>query len=135
VPSAIDTAWQGIEERVRDNWSTTPVAYPGVDFQPPTQAPHEWVRVTPIWGDADMSSMTTSGTNRIDGFLDIDLFGKQGTGYGTLRGYADTWRDLFDRVDVGTVQFQAASAPRIIDNSSGWLHLKVSVPFTVDETS
>lgn len=125
-----------IEERLNDNWPYSPIAWDGVDFDPKADASEGvWLRCTVIWGDATLETMTTSGHNEIIGILDLDLFDKPGNGYGILRERADDLRDLFDRATAGAAEFRAASGPQKIRNTQGWLQIKVSVPFTVDETS
>lgn len=135
MASDVNAAWAAVEKELNDNWDFCPIAWPGADFTPPETEPYWWLRATPLFGGSTMASMTTTGYNMVDGIWDLDLFDKPGNGYGILRDYADRLRDLFDRATIGTVEFQAAEPPRIIRNSQGWLHLKVSIPFTMDEQS
>ena len=109
------------------------VAWPGVDYEPAS----EWVRPEIVWGDTDLESMTSSGRNTLNGVLILTLFDRAGSGYGTLNGYADNCRDLFDRASPGSsVEFLAASGPRQVNiDDTRWLQVSISIPFLVEEQS
>lgn len=140
MASATDTARAGIEGRLSTNitsidatWTAAAnVAWPGVDFTPPT----EWMRPTILWGEAFMESMSSSGTNTIVGVFVMEFYARPGSGLGTLYGWADAARDLFDRVSVGSVEFAAAAGPlRVNVDETEWLQVNVRVPFILEETS
>ncbi len=140
MASAIDTARASVEGRLSSNitsidagWAAgTNVAWHGVDFSPPT----EWVRPTLIWGDGQLESMSSSGVNTIDGVFVMQFFARPGSGLGTLYGWADNARDLFDRVTVGSVEMLAAGGPvRVNEDDTEWLQVNVTVPFIYEETS
>ena len=141
MASAVDTARADIEGYLSSNitsidatWDGDNIAWPGVDFEPPTA----WIRPTILWGEGQMETMSTSGTNTITGVLVLSLFDRPGSGMGTLYGYADAARDLFDRANpgAGAVEFLAASGPRQVNtDDTRWLQVNLSIPFIVEETT
>ena len=133
MASAFNDHWKDVETRLDGNWFRCDIAWPGVDFD--TDGRQHYLRPTPLWGNGELLTFTTNGWNRVVGIYDLDLFERHGEGYGRLREWADELRDLFDRATVGLVEFRAASAPQIIPSDSGWIGVKVSVPFTIDEQS
>jgi len=137
VASATLTAEAAIEARLGDNWSTTPISWPGVDFTPPDGP---WIEMHVLWGEGVGETMGSGGVNTISGVLVIRLFDRPGSGYGVIAGYVDTLRDLFDRAVVGAVEFLAASGPKKTEredkkDKSRWIGLNISVPFTLEENS
>lgn len=140
MASATDTARSGIEGRLSSNitsidatWTAAAnVAWPGVDFTPPT----EWVRPTILWGEGFLETMSSGGTNTVVGVFVMEFYARPGSGLGTLYGWADAARDLYDRVTVGSVEFLAADGPlRVNEADTEWLQLNVRVPFILEETS
>lgn len=133
MASSTNTAIKAIEGRLAAQWATTPIAWPGVHFDPGTSA---YVRPTVRMAEATDWTMGPSGLNVVPGILFLDIFTPQGTGYGVIRGYADTLRDIFDRAEAGIVRFRAASGPDSIDTEdTGWIGLQVTVPFSFEETT
>lgn len=119
---------------IASGWSAnTNVAWPGVDYDPAA----EWIRPTILWGDGFPSSMGSSGTNIVTGVLVLQLFDRPGSGYGTLNGYADNARNLFDRASPGSsVEFLAASGPRQVNqDDTRWLQVNLSIPFVFEDAS
>ncbi len=131
MASAIQAARAAIEGRLNANWTTTPIAWPGQDFDPGAA---DWVRSTIRFGETTLSSHTSSGHNLLTGTLFLDVFTRGKGGYGTLYGYVDTLRDLYDRATVGAVEFLAAYGPRDISDEL-WRGLQLEVPFVIEETS
>ena len=137
MASATLTAEAAIEDRLGDNWSTTPISWPGVDFTPPNGP---WIEPHVLWGEGVGETMGSGGVNTLPGVLVIRLFDRPGSGYGVIAGYVDTIRDLFDRVTVGAVEFLAASGPKKTEredekDESRWIGLKITVPFIMTENS
>lgn len=131
MASALDTARAAIEGRLATNWTTTAIAWPGHELDAGSS---DWIRSTLVFAEGALESMSASGTNTIEGLLLLDLFTLDKTGHGTLYGYLDTLRDLFDRVTLGGVEFLAASGPRPITDEV-WTGIQFEVPFIVEETS
>ena len=131
MASAVDTARSGIESRLNTNWTLTDVAWPGVEFEP---GETDWLRPTLAFGTGAMEGMSSSGVGTIEGILFLDVFTVTKSGLGSLYGYIDTLRDLFDRASVGAVEFLAASGPRDVSDEQ-WRGLQIEVPFIIEETS
>lgn len=131
MASAIDTVRSGVESRLNDNWTKTPVAWPGVEFDPGEE---DWLRSTIRFGAGQMETYGSAGVNTLEGLLLLDRFTVTKYGLGELYDDMDTLRDLFDRVTVGTAEFGAASGPRVISDE-GWQGLQVEVPFIIEENS
>ena len=131
MASALDTARQGIEARLKANWFRTPIAWPGVEFD---AGEDDWIRLTILTNAGRLSSGTSGGHGTVDGLVLFDLFTVTKRGYGTLYGYMDELRDLYDRATVGSVEFLAASGPReLVDEV--WAGIQFEVPFIIEETS
>lgn len=136
MASDLNGAAQSIEQYVEDNWAATPIAWEGVDFDPPDGP---WIQVTIRWGDGFIETMggTGSGTNTVPGVLFINLFDQPGGGAGTIEGHADDIRDLFNRAEIGGVRFDAPSGPKPATDQRDegeWLQRTVTVPFELIET-
>jgi len=140
VASNLDAVRAVIEARLADNitsvdaaWTAADnVAWPGVDFDPPSQ----WARPAILWGDGFLETHGASGTNTVVGVLVVSLFARPGSGLGALYGWADTVRDLYDRYTGTGVEFLAASGPRQVNtDDTRWLQVNVSIPFVAEETS
>lgn len=131
MASAVDTARAGIEARLNSNWSVTDIAWPGLEFD---AGEDNWIRPTLRFGSGQMETYGSAGVNTIEGLLLLDAFTVTKTGLGTLYGYVDTLRDLFDRVTVGAVEFGAASGPREVSDEQ-WRGLQIEVPFIIEENS
>lgn len=131
MASAVQTARAGIEGRLKTNWSTTPIAWPGHEFD---AGEDDWIRPTLRFGAGEMETYSSAGVNTITGLLLLDLFTVTKKGLGDLYGYVDTLRNLFDRATVGAVEFGPASGPRHIPDPQ-WQQLQIEVPFTIEENS
>jgi hypothetical protein len=131
VASALDTARSGIEARLNSGWSTTPVAWQGVEFD---AGEADWIRPTLVFNVGEMETYGASGVNTVEGLLLLDVFTVTKAGLGDLYGYVDTLRDLFDRATVGAIEFGAAGGPREIPDDQ-WRQLQFEVPFIIEETS
>ena len=126
MPSPND-AWRAIERRLASNWTDTPIAWPGVSFTPPNNAP--WIRPTPMFGDGFVA---TYQKHIVVGVLQIDVFGPKGQGYGVLRGHAEALRDLCAGQVVEWVRFGAAGGI-VIGQDDAYAHVYVRIPFEADE--
>lgn len=132
MASAVKTANLAILARVDAQWgTTTDVAWPNVDFNPPDQ--DQWLRVDVVWGDGFLETMETTGSNRLYGFVQLTLFGPQGAGLGALMTNIDTARDMLNRWSGSGVSFGATSGPMPIDDEQ-YAARMVSTPFDVRET-
>lgn len=88
-----------------------PVAYQNVPFTPPNNAP--WVQALIRFGDNNYATLLapSTGFNRQTGTLVINIFTPQGQGAATNFTIAERLKDLFDRVKLSSIIFDAASGP------------------------
>ena len=84
-----------------------PVSYQNVPFTPPNNAP--WVQVFIRFGDNNYA--TLNSFNRQTGTLVINVFTSQGQGAAANFTIAERLKDLFDRVKLSSIIFDAASGP------------------------
>lgn len=137
MASNLDAARATIEARISGSWNAgaAPIAWAGVDFTPPDGA---WIEPRILFGDGfELSMQGPSGArNEVVGVLSCNLYVKPGTGQGALNVLADTWRNLFNRVEVSGVRFGVPSAPKAVPSrkeGQAWLQVNVTVSFTVQE--
>jgi len=136
VASNLNGAASSVEAYLESNWTQTPIAWPGIDFDPPDGP---WLQASIQWGDGFIETMggSGSGTNAVVGVLTLNLFDKPGDGAGQVDSLADDARDLFNRAEVSGVRFDAPSGPKPGEGRTGetaWLQRTVSVPFEIVET-
>lgn len=132
MASATKTHTVSISDRLGDNWTTTDIAWQGVEYEPDEDP---YVEAAILWGDGFAYDRASSGRAQLTGVLNLNLFARPGTGLGTLYGYADTLRDLFTEVTVDAVRFTVPSGPReVTGNSTDRVQVNVSCPFTVEDT-
>src|SRR3990167_1199590 len=134
MASALDTARQTIESRIKTLWAAdenTTIIWPNDPRDPPASG--TWIESTILWGDGFVS--TKNGRNTIAGGVSVNVFGQAGNGFGPVTQSADGVRDMINRVEVSGVRFGAPSGPRTVPNpGSKWVQANLSVPFSVDET-
>lgn len=88
-----------------------PVSYQNVPFTPPNNAP--WVQAFIRFGDNAYATLLppTPGYNRQNGVLTINIFTPIGVGAAANFTIAERLKDLFDRVQLSGIIFDAASGP------------------------
>lgn len=118
-----------IEERLFDNWLTTPIAFDNVDFDPPNNS--EWVRLNILNGAS--SNRTIEAKKRHTGAIVLQLFAPKHGGTGTLRGYADTLAEIFEDQTFDDVVCDTASLTNVA-GSDEWYQLNLTIPYWRDET-
>lgn len=111
------------------------IAWPGVPFTPPNGP---WLRPTVLWGEGEewtFGSNGNGGTTIRSGILDLDFFDVASEGYANLYDLADSAIYSFSRLNTGDIRFGAARGPTTLsERGSEWVGVKVSVPFTIEET-
>ncbi len=116
---------QSIESRLSANWSTTPIAWENVDFEPPDNS--SWIRATILNGETIYDRF--SSKKRHLGIISIQIFSPLNQGASTARSYADTIKSIFDGQEFGGVSCQASSIVNV-GNLNGWYQLNLNVPFS-----
>jgi hypothetical protein len=87
-----------------------PVAYGNIPFTPPNNAP--WVQAQLRFGDNAYA--TLKAFNRQNGTLVLNVFTPIGNGAAANYTIAERLKDLFDRITVSGIIFDAASGPAVV---------------------
>jgi hypothetical protein len=96
-----------------------PVSYQNVPFSPPNNTP--WLQAFIRFGDnayATLRPIGSSGFNRQNGTLVVNVFTPVGLGAGANFTIAERIKDLFDRRTVSGIIFDAASGPAQVTPAS-----------------
>ena len=99
-----------IEGRIATQMAASPaypVSYQNVPFTPPNNTP--WVQVFIRFGDNNYATLRSF--NRQTGTLVVNVFTPVGVGTGANFTIAERLKDLFDRVKLSSIIFDAASGP------------------------
>lgn len=124
-----------IRSRFNAQWgSTTLVAWPSVNFRPPSDA--AWVRFSVEDVDAAQASFgdPTNNIHRYIGNVVIQVFTLKGTGDNQARQLADTASAIFRGWSdaASGVFFRLAPFVRDVPNEEKWFQLNVVCPFQRD---
>ncbi|MBT4080294.1 MAG: hypothetical protein HOE82_06745 [Gammaproteobacteria bacterium] len=119
---------QSIEERLFDNWATTPIAFDNVDFDPPNASP--WIKLNILNGSGAFTTMNNG--KRYTGVIIIQVFGPKNEGTATMRTYADTLGALFTGIKFDDVDCDVASLSTIGTNKN-WHQVNVTIPYFRNE--
>lgn len=124
-----------IEGRIATQMAASPaypVAYQNVPFTPPNNAP--WVQVSIRFGDNNYATLLASSTgfNRQTGTLVINIFTPQGQGAAANYTIAERLKDLFDRVKLSGIIFDAASGPAQVTPASPEPYFQTQVTITFE---
>lgn len=142
---SLNTIRSSIENRIKTEFAESPVlqiAYQNVPFTPPNNA--SWIQTRITWGDSTyLTLLTTSSRGTGDGFdrrngtLVFDIFTPRGNGPGAGLTIAQRAMDLFSRLKLQNIIFDAASGPRTIESPSpeGFYQTQVAITFEAFEQS
>lgn len=124
-----------IEGRIATQMAASPaypVAYQNVPFTPPNNAP--WVQVSIRFGDNNYATLLgpSTGFNRQTGTLVINIFTPQGQGAAANYTIAERLKDLFDRVKLSSIIFDAASGPAQVMPASPEPYFQTQVTITFE---
>lgn len=127
------TTMRVIEREIETKWgSTTPIAYPNVQFTPP--ATGSWLKLDVVWGNGTLA--TKDSWNRTTGILQLAIFAPKGNGDGAGAALAELARTLFNRRRLASpdraVMFGAASGP-VTRFEESWRTFIITTPFQVEE--
>ena len=124
-----------IQTALRSVWTSTPIAWPNVDFTPP--ATGGWLKVDFIWGNGAHRSHGATRRHSVTGVLQLAIFVPKGTADGALDTAAETARDIFNGVRLASpnqdVVFGAASGP-VKRFEESWRSAVISIPLQVYES-
>jgi len=142
---SLNTIRAAIEGRIATEFAASPalqVAYQNVPFTPPNNA--SWIQTNIVWGDSAYLTILTSATrgtdegyDRRNGTLSFNIFCPRGQGVGAALTIAQRCIDLFSRLQLQNIKFDAASGPRIIEPAGpeGFYQAQVSITFEAYEQS
>lgn len=124
-----------IEGRVATEMANSPaiqVAYANVPFTPPDS--DSWIQVQIQFNDNEYFTLQapTTGFNRQTGAVVIDIFTAIGVGTGANYTIAERVKDLFDRVTVSNITFDAASGPAVIQPGAPEAYFQTQLSVTFD---
>ena len=108
-----------------------PVVFHNMAYEPTPSS--SWAQCLTSFGAGQYlgQGLTTNSQNRIVGLLVINVFTPQGVGPGANYVIAKRIRDLYNRVIVSGVYFDAATGPEVLAAASpeGFLQTQVRVTF------
>ena len=109
-----------------------PVSYQNVPFTPPNNAP--WVQASIRFGDNNYATLLgpSTGFNRQTGTLVLNVFTPQGQGAAANYTIAERLKDLFDRVKLSSIIFDAASGPAQVTPASPEPYFQTQVTITFE---
>ena len=140
---SLNTIRASIEGRLATEFATSPaipIAYPNVPFTPPNNT--SWIQTNILWGDsAYLTILTTSargtggGFDRRNGTLVLNVFTPKGLGPAAGLTIAQRAINLFSRLQLNNIKFDAANGPRTIEPSSpeGYYQAQVAITFEAYE--
>lgn len=122
---SLNTLRAAIETRITTEFANAPalqVAYQNVPFTPPNNA--SWVQVNISWGEGTYLTILTNsnrgtgdGFNQKTGVLLFNIFTPKAEGSGAMLTIAQRCIDLFSRLQVSNIKFDAANGPRTVEAS------------------
>jgi len=108
-----------------------PVVFHNMDYEPAVNS--SWVQCLVSFGQNEYLSqgLTVDSRNRIVGLLLLSIFTPQGEGPGANYVIAKRVRDLYNRVIVSGVYFDAANGPSVLATPvpEGYFQTQVRVTF------
>jgi hypothetical protein len=125
-----------IEERIAAEMATEPaypISYQNVPFTPPNNTP--WVQVFIRFGDNNYATLLPTGSagfNRQTGTLVINVFTPQGQGAAANFTIAERLKDLFDRLRLNSIIFDAASGPAQVTPAAPEAYYQTQVTITFE---
>jgi hypothetical protein len=134
-----------IEERIAAEFAESPtlqIAYDNVPFSPPNNA--SWIQCGIAWGDSAYATILTEsdrgsgdGYDRRNGVLTFNIFSPSGQGPGTGLTIAQRCIDLFSRLKLQNIIFDAANGPRTSTPAApeGFYQVQVTISFSAFEQS
>jgi len=108
-----------------------PVVFHNMAFDPPANS--SWVQCLTEFGASQYlgQGLTANSQNRVSGLITVNVFSALGVGVGGNYVIAKRIRDLYNRVIVSGVYFDAPIGPEVLAKASpeGFLQTQVRVTF------
>jgi hypothetical protein len=118
---------KSIENRFKTEWTSTPIAFDNVPFNPPANS--DWVRLNIQNGDSGYRSLESS--IRHTGVINVQIFTPVNKATKTSRQYADIVSDIFSDQRFDDIVTDVSSI-NIIDDDDVWLQTNVTTPYYRD---
>jgi len=118
---------KSIEERMKVNWSLTPVEYDNIDFL--EVAGQSFIRLrihTP-----NKQRIAIGGLERVTGYIDGSIFVPSNSSRENIDILVDEFSKIFELWDDGEIEFKLARINRV-GQVNEWYQLQVIIPFTFD---
>lgn len=119
-----------IEARLSSNWTTTPIAWDNVEYDPTPAT--SFIRLIVDEVDSTQVSMATTPCHRIVGLIHIMIMVPINTGTNVARGYADTLAGIFRNADFSGVKCQSPRIRRVGDVGE-YYQYSLLTPFYTDK--
>ena len=121
MSSTLNDVRAAIEGRIATEMALAPayqVSYENVPFTPSNNS--SWIQAAIRFGDNAYATLLgpSTGFNRQNGTLVINIFTPMGSGTGANLTIAERIKDLFDRAKFSSIIFDAASGPAQITPAS-----------------
>ena len=113
------------------NSPAIPVVFHNMAYEPTPNS--SWVQCQTAFGGNEYLSLgqTSNSQNRIFGLLIVNIFSAKGVGPGANYTIGKRIRDLYNRVNVSGVYFDAPSGPEVLASPApeGYFQTQVRVTF------
>jgi hypothetical protein len=136
MSSTLNEVRAAIEGRIAAQMAIAPVypvSYQNVPFTPPNNTP--WLQVFIRFGDNAYATLLPTGNvgfNRQNGTLVVNIYTPIGVGPAANFTIAERIKDLFDRVTVSGVIFDAASGPAQVTPASPEPYFQTQLTITFE---
>ena len=120
-----------IQQRLRDNWTTTPISYDNSDFSAQNDVPY--IHLSVIDGFASQVDWgKPTNTYRHLGVIVCQIFVPIGVGTGLAKGYADSIAAIWRSARFSGI---TCLTPRVekVGEIGSWFQINVTVDFRRDE--
>jgi hypothetical protein len=117
---SLNTVRSAIEGRIATEFANAPViqvSYGNVPFTPPNNS--SFIQVFVGFGDQRYITLTSpaSGINAVNGAITANIFTPRGAGAGANLTIAQRFVDLFSRLYLSNIRFDAANGPSAVEAS------------------
>ena len=136
----LNTVRKTIEKRINDEFRIGP-SIPLVFNNTPFDASNvdKYIQCVTSFGASqyltqEAPNSSTTATNLIVGLVTFDIYTKQGIGAGDNFAICKRLRNLFNRITVSDVRFDAPEGPEILQSSpEGKFQTQISITFEIYE--
>lgn len=119
-----------IEARFQANWTTTPIKWENVPFEPGTASAFVEIRIATA--ASFQASLGSPALYRHNGVISINLRVRQNVGTTTAKGYIDSLCAIFRGQTFSSVTCRAPIVS-VIGDLNGWYTYNISIPYYRDQ--